>query len=103
MKLQSVEFGEFGWRNRVDVTRESQGVTMTQTTSAYAAAMPRVLVILPAWNEQDSVGATITEVRGTNPGVDLLVVDDGSRDDTFFHMQYIRREFADIVKLVRWW
>ena len=38
-----------------------------------------MLVIIPAWNEQDSVAATIADVRRTNPDVDLLVVDDGSR------------------------
>lgn len=43
---------------------------------------PRVLVIIPAWNEQDSVAATIAEVRRTNPEADLLVVDDGSSDRT---------------------
>ena len=43
---------------------------------------PRVLVIVPAWNEQDSVVATIAEIRETNPGVDVLVIDDGSLDDT---------------------
>jgi len=43
---------------------------------------PRVLVIVPAWNEQDSVAATIIEVRRTNPEADLLVVDDGSSDRT---------------------
>src|SRR5271167_799251 len=29
------------------------------------------------------------------------VVDDGSRDDTFFHMQRLRREFPSLVRLVR--
>ena len=43
---------------------------------------PSVLVIIPAWNEQDSVAATIGEIQRTNPGVDLLVVDDGSSDRT---------------------
>ncbi len=42
----------------------------------------RVLVIVPAWNEQDSVGATVREIRSTNPSVDVLVVDDGSGDHT---------------------
>jgi len=52
-----------------------------RTGRRYAAAMPpRVLVIVPAWNEQDSLAATIADVRRTNPDVDLLVVDDGSRD-----------------------
>ena len=42
----------------------------------------RVLVIVPAWNEQASVGATVREIRQTNPHVDVLVVDDGSGDRT---------------------
>lgn len=42
----------------------------------------RVLVVMPAWNERGSVAETITEIRETNPGVDILVVDDGSDDDT---------------------
>jgi glycosyltransferase involved in cell wall biosynthesis len=42
----------------------------------------RTLVIVPAWNEEASVGATVAEVRRTNPAVDVLVVDDGSRDRT---------------------
>ncbi len=44
--------------------------------------MRRVLVIIPAWNEQGSVAETVHEVRRTNPGVDVLVVDDGSTDAT---------------------
>jgi glycosyltransferase involved in cell wall biosynthesis len=39
-------------------------------------------VVIPAWNEQDSVASSIAEVRATNPGVDILVVDDGSSDRT---------------------
>ena len=43
---------------------------------------PRVLVIIPAHNEEDSLPATLAEVKAKSPGVDLLVVDDGSRDAT---------------------
>ncbi len=42
----------------------------------------RVLVIVPAHNEEASLGLTLDEVRRTAPGMDLLVVDDGSRDAT---------------------
>jgi glycosyltransferase involved in cell wall biosynthesis len=45
-------------------------------------AAPRVLAVIPAWNEEGSVGATIREVRDQCPDVDLLVVDDGSADRT---------------------
>lgn len=42
----------------------------------------RVLVVVPAWNEQASVGAVVREVLYGHPHYDVLVVDDGSRDDT---------------------
>ena len=42
----------------------------------------RVLVIIPAWNEEGSVAETVTEVRATNPDVDVVVGDDGSTDRT---------------------
>jgi len=43
---------------------------------------PRTLVIIPAHNEEASLPVTLAEVRAKAPGVDLLVVDDGSRDGT---------------------
>jgi glycosyltransferase involved in cell wall biosynthesis len=43
---------------------------------------PRVLIIVPAWNEQASIGATVAEIRSSVPEADLLVVDDGSSDQT---------------------
>ncbi len=42
----------------------------------------RVLVVIPAHDEEQSLGRTVDEVRARAPGVDLLVVDDGSRDGT---------------------
>ncbi|MEV7276174.1 glycosyltransferase family 2 protein [Streptomyces sp. NPDC093111] len=42
----------------------------------------RVLIIMPAWNEAEGVADVVKEVYTTLPGVDVLVVDDGSADDT---------------------
>ena len=42
----------------------------------------RVLVIVPAHNEEESLPATLAELRQRSPGLDVLVVDDGSRDRT---------------------
>ncbi|MEV1332516.1 glycosyltransferase family 2 protein [Micromonospora costi] len=42
----------------------------------------RVLIIIPALNESGSIGDVVREVRGELPGVDVLVVDDGSTDRT---------------------
>ncbi len=40
------------------------------------------LVIIPAHNEEESLPRTLAEVRAKAPDVDLIVVDDGSRDRT---------------------
>ncbi|MEU8518151.1 glycosyltransferase family 2 protein [Streptomyces sp. NBC_01216] len=42
----------------------------------------RVLIIMPAWNEAAGVADVVKEVQTTLPGVDVLVVDDGSADGT---------------------
>jgi len=42
----------------------------------------RTLVFIPAWNEQESVGDVVRDVRERLPEVDVLVVDDGSTDRT---------------------
>ena len=45
-------------------------------------AAARTLVIMPAWNEAAVIGDTVRELLSTVEGVDLLVVDDGSSDET---------------------
>lgn len=42
----------------------------------------RILVIMPAWNEADCVGATVSEVLSLDEPYDVLVVNDGSSDAT---------------------
>ena len=42
----------------------------------------RVLVVIPAWNDSGVIVSTIAEIRAARPDVDILVVDDGSGDDT---------------------
>ena len=41
-----------------------------------------LLVIIPAWNEEESVGGVVQSVREHVPWADVLVVSDGSRDGT---------------------
>ena len=45
-------------------------------------AAARTLAIMPAWNEAAVIGDTVRELLSTVEGVDLLVVDDGSSDET---------------------
>jgi glycosyltransferase involved in cell wall biosynthesis len=42
----------------------------------------KVSVLIPAYNEEDSIEATIDSMRGALPGAELLVIDDCSSDST---------------------
>lgn len=41
-----------------------------------------MLVIVPAWNEAQNVDRTVSEIRHVDSAFDVLVVDDGSTDET---------------------
>ena len=43
---------------------------------------PRCLVIVPVFNERESVGKLVRRLNRTLPDFDVLVIDDGSTDDT---------------------
>jgi glycosyltransferase involved in cell wall biosynthesis len=53
----------------------------------------RVLVIIPAYNEEENVVKTVHDVREKAPFVDILVVDDASKDRTL----YIARQLGVMV------
>jgi glycosyltransferase involved in cell wall biosynthesis len=44
--------------------------------------VPGTVVFIPAWNEEQSLPAVLADAHGELPGVDLLVIDDGSTDAT---------------------
>lgn len=46
------------------------------------ASSGRILVIVPAWNEESNVGVTVAEIRRTSADYDVVVIDDGSSDRT---------------------
>lgn len=48
---------------------------------------PKTLIILPALNEADNIIKTVTRIRETVPYADILVVDDGSSDNTRFNAE----------------
>jgi glycosyltransferase involved in cell wall biosynthesis len=47
-----------------------------------ADAHPRTLVVIPAWNEEDSIAQVIAAVRQYVPWADTAVINDGSTDHT---------------------
>ena len=44
--------------------------------------MPRTLILIPAFNEGARIGEVVHRVRDMYPNFDVVVVNDGSRDDT---------------------
>lgn len=45
-------------------------------------SLHETLIVMPAFNEEEAVGAVVREVFTTLPGVNCLVVSDGSTDET---------------------
>lgn len=43
---------------------------------------PKILIIIPAFNEGSSIGRLLTEIASVFPQADRLVINDGSRDNT---------------------
>jgi hyaluronan synthase len=69
-----------------------------------AALWPPVSVVIPAFNEGPMVERSIRSVARCDypkDKLEIIVVDDGSRDDTIFHMQRLRREYPRLINLVR--
>ena len=56
--------------------------------------MTGTVVFIPAWNEEKSLPSVLVEAREMLPGADLLVIDDGSTDNT---AQVARALGADVV------
>jgi hypothetical protein len=56
--------------------------TSRATATGSPPGAPRCLAIVPVFNERGSVGKVIERLRRALPEVDVLVIDDGSTDDT---------------------
>lgn len=58
--------------------------------------MSRALVVIPAWNEAANLPEVLDELARVQPGLERLVVDDASEDDT---SAVARRHGAAVVRL----
>jgi glycosyltransferase involved in cell wall biosynthesis len=74
------------------VSASSSDATLSRVTEAVTTAAPtaadlrlrdlRRLAIVPALNEEHTIGRVIDELRAFDPGLDVVVIDDGSADGT---------------------
>lgn len=65
---------------------------------------PSLTVVIPAYNEGEMVEKTITSVLTANyprDRLEIFVVDDGSRDDTWYHIKRVAKKFPKLVTAVR--
>ncbi len=64
----------------------SQVHALSQEAPAAVSAVPAppytLTIIIPAYNEGDAVGAVIRKAQAVRPDAEILVVDDGSADNT---------------------
>lgn len=56
----------------------------------------KTLLIVPAFNEEESLKATIDSVEAKAPGVDYLIVNDGSKDGTVRICRESKYPFLDL-------
>jgi glycosyltransferase involved in cell wall biosynthesis len=57
---------------------------------------PKLVAIVPAFDEEQAIGAVVAEIAAFDPGIDVVVVDDGSSDAT---AAAATRAGARVVKL----
>lgn len=64
---------------------------------------PEISVVLPAFNEAESVGDCVGELRGVLVGMgrtfEIIVVDDGSTDETFAVLQRLKASVPELRAL----
>lgn len=56
----------------------------------------KVLIIIPAYNEEKSIYSVVSNVKLNNPNTDIVVINDGSSDNTFSEA---KRAGANVITL----
>jgi dolichol-phosphate mannosyltransferase len=85
-----------------DLATDSDGVGVMAAGALVGSlpANPRTLVVIPTYNERESISPLLREVRKV-ADVDVLVVDDGSPDGTANAVAAVRADDAAIYLLAR--
>jgi hypothetical protein len=69
-------------RRLVPLTTKATVVRRPDTTSVNSATDRRALIVIPAFNEARNLPAVVNEIHTAMPRTEILIVDDGSTDDT---------------------
>ena len=64
-------------------------------------ASAETLIIIPTYNERENIGILIPAIRGVLPGAHILVVDDGSPDNTSAYVKELAQSLGNIFVLDR--
>ncbi|MEY2417748.1 MAG: dolichol-phosphate mannosyltransferase [Actinomycetota bacterium] len=70
-------------------------------THGESIGAPRVLIVLPTYNEVDNVTSILDRIRDAAPQADMLVVDDGSPDGTADRVRWIAKRMPGLFLLER--
>ncbi|OPX20214.1 MAG: hypothetical protein BZ151_05210 [Desulfobacca sp. 4484_104] len=66
--------------------------------------LPRISVIIPAYNEGAMVEQALDSVAASNYPADqleIICIDDGSKDDTWFYINRARQRYPQLIKAIR--
>lgn len=61
---------------------------------------PRTLVVIPTYNERENIGSLISRILSLYPQVDVLVVDDASKDGTANQVTQLQATHGDRIQLL---
>ncbi|MFT4581799.1 MAG: dolichol-phosphate mannosyltransferase [Gammaproteobacteria bacterium] len=73
------------------------------SNSSETTARPRYSIVVPCFNEQDCIGPLVDEIVdaiGDDPNFELIIVDDGSSDQTVARLVAAREKMSVEFKLV---
>lgn len=58
----------------------------------------KVLVIIPAYNEEENIKKTVEDVKVNAPNVDYVVINDGSKDKTLDVLKQNNYNYIDLIQ-----
>lgn len=80
----------------VPLTKQRNKVVNYRKTQKYLFPNLSLAIIIPAYNEANSIGNTLQKIpRNISNHMDIIVIDDGSKDDT----SIIAKKFDDVIVL----